>query len=118
MSIFVTWARGRYDDRFSEAERTLKETWMPHIVEALQTNRHINLLRADTLARETHPVRALVDGHGVVHDGGADWTAMIRREWPDFDGQTVPATLRDAIAKGVDFRTCRKYDAISSRRAI
>ena len=109
MSLYLTLARGDYARRFTETERALKESWMPHIAEAIITNRYVNLLRAHSLSAEVDRLRALVDRNGVVHEADEGWVELIQREWPGFDGKQIPATMREVVSKHVE---CIAWDQV------
>ena len=107
---FVLLTRRSPTDRFMADEVARFEFLAPHMMLAYATRR-----RALIDQPVTGPARAgsnaavaLVDRDGFVHDRHTRFMAMLRREWPDWDGHRLPDTLLDKTARR--FGTAWRFD--------
>lgn len=90
--------RARDEACFDEQNRRIVDQLMPHMVEALATNRVIALAQAGTA--ESSPERtatAIVDADGRIQFAGSGFTHLVRLEWPDWAGAQLPTPLRKFV---------------------
>lgn len=91
----------RFDRRwpFSEANRRIKQSLFPHMVEARRVNRLLNL----ESIRGADNAWALTDTSGHLFEVGADFIATVRIEWPEWEQTMLPRALARQVAEGNDF---------------
>lgn len=81
-------------ERFSEEERRLFESAVPHLLDAWRENRLVHLSGARRDFCPLTPAAALVDKEGVVHFARPAFVELMRREWPDWHGPFLPEAAR------------------------
>lgn len=93
--------RAGQDDQYSDANRHLLECLMPHLIEALAQNRLLALRQAGSseLAPEQGSA-AIARGTGEIHFAGSGFNRLLQQEWPDWQGNRLPAALLDALCRG------------------
>lgn len=91
----------RFDRRwpFSEADRLVKQSLYPHLIEAQRVNRLLNLESGPRLDNAW----ALADGSGHLSEVGADFIQTLRAEWPDWQGTMLPGALARRMGGCADF---------------
>ena len=97
---WISLYRSDPDFQFADQERAQLELLMPHVVEALTTNRIINLDRIYLARKEGRGGLAIVDRRGSIHHAEAEFSEVIAAEWPGFDGKILPAALAAALSTG------------------
>ena len=90
--------RARQEAHYNEENRRIVEQLMPHMVEALATNRAVYLAQAGAV--EPAPERAataISDANGRIHFAGSGFNHLLRLEWPDWTGAKLPTALRQLL---------------------
>lgn len=96
VSVFVDSALGLLEGftlhrsapgRFTEPERLLVENALPHFVEAWRSCRLRDAARA--MVQSTSALGLCTDD-GTLIVGSADFTRLMREEWPDWHGPALP----------------------------
>ncbi len=95
----ITFVRHDRTRPFSEIERQIKQSLMPHLIEAFSRNQ-IEPWARDTLPAQHYPLAAVVDGEGQLRHAADGFAAMLLREWPDWRGPVLPEPLRDILVSG------------------
>lgn len=81
-------------ERFTEQERLLFESAVPHLLDARRESKLLHLSGANRDACPLTPAAALLDKEGVVHFARPAFVDLMRREWPDWRGPFVPEAMR------------------------
>ncbi|HTO68624.1 MAG TPA: helix-turn-helix transcriptional regulator [Casimicrobiaceae bacterium] len=85
--------RENRDQPFSESQRRFVQAAMPHLVAAWHMNA-LHFLDSTAAPAGAHlRARALIDGHGVVHNAEAELPALLRSEFPCWRGPSVPSEV-------------------------
>jgi DNA-binding CsgD family transcriptional regulator len=94
-------ALSRHDDAhsFSEDERHFKELLMPHLHAMINMNWVANLRQMSATGSDRRNAMAIVDKYGAVHALEPGFTALLKNEWPDWDGPCVPQPILQAILR-------------------
>jgi DNA-binding CsgD family transcriptional regulator len=100
----VTVIRGAAGPRFSEEERRLKERLTPHLVEAYGTRRLIHLMETRHRDPGSGYATAACDGEALLHVASKDFLALLRAEWPAWQGPTLPSALAAFLDGGKPYR--------------
>ncbi len=79
----------------------LHATWA-HLSRAIVMHRNAVLDRQDSVRAQR--ASALVNAQGGIEIADPQFLAMLRRQWPDFCSQQLPAPLLDALKRGVSYR--------------
>lgn len=96
----VTLARRAPADRFSADEAEGLALLAPHMMQAYATRRRLFLDGAQgARPRGAGVAAAMVDATGAVHDQQPRFLSMMRREWSDWPGQTLPDALLELVAR-------------------
>lgn len=95
---FLSLHRADPQRRYREDERLLKQRLMPHLVEAYTINRGWNT-RFHLLHEERRQTRALADGKGALHSASEEFLALLRVEWPDWQGPLLPTPVCATLAE-------------------
>lgn len=93
---WIALFRGRTDEQFSERERELCEFAVPHLLQALATNRRLRVADYSTASRAQRAC-ALADYAGALHYSDGAFAELIRRELPDSAGDRLPPPLVVAL---------------------
>jgi len=104
MFTFLSLYRGSDAPPFDEGDRCLQEIVMPHLAAAWHANWMHHFEGMQIAWEEPRNGLALFDRHGMVHASNASFAALMRSEWPHWDGSTMPVSLRNLIG------SCGKYD--------
>ncbi len=85
---------------FSDDERRLQQSLVPHLSEAwrLCRMRHLAHLGQPACAINTHA--AGVDLQGMLRLSSPGFTRLLREEWPEWRGPQLPAALYEAHRRG------------------
>ncbi len=81
-------------ERFTEQERLLFESAVPHLLDAWRESKLLHLSGVDRDASPLTPAAALLDKEGVVHFARPAFVELLRQEWPDWRGPFVPEAMR------------------------
>ena len=100
----ITLIRGAAGPRFSEEERLLKERLTPHLIEAYATRRLIHLTETRHRERGSGYATAACDGQALLHVASKDFLALVRGEWPAWQGPTLPSALAAFLGGGKPYR--------------
>lgn len=82
------------EERFTEEERLLFESAVPHLQDAWRESKLLHLSDANRDACPLTPGAALLDKEGVVHFARPAFVELLRREWPEWRGPFVPEAMR------------------------
>lgn len=82
------------EERFTEQERLLFESAVPHLLDAWRESMLLHVSGANRDAGPLPPAAALVDKAGVVHFARPAFVELLRLEWPDWRGPFVPEAMR------------------------
>jgi len=84
---------------FSEQERQFKESIFPHLVECCTQYRLRQMTRqAQSLASSIWR-SAIADRQGLLHYADAEFTRLLRLEWPDWRGPTLPSEISESFTR-------------------
>ncbi len=89
--------RSEGDGAFSEQERLLCQQLVPHLIESQTINRTLGIARLSGHHRSPHRSLGIVDMHGVLHYQEGEFSNQLRREWPDWQGNSLPPPLHKAL---------------------
>jgi DNA-binding CsgD family transcriptional regulator len=90
--------RESLDDPFTEDERCFLEAAMPHLVETHAINRLMHMLRNTQPRNAAHYSNAIADRQARLQVAPQDFVALVRREWPGWRGNRLPAELQHLVA--------------------
>lgn len=82
------------EERFTEQERLLFESAVPHLQDAWRESRLLHLSGINRDACPLTPAAALLDREGAMHFARPAFVELMRREWPDWRGPFVPEAMR------------------------
>jgi DNA-binding CsgD family transcriptional regulator len=101
LNAFISLWRSDTQKPFTEAERRCKQVLMPHLIESMRINCLWNFHAAamPTTYRRTHAM-ALCDRAGILHECSRAFTALIRSEWPQWQGAKLPSALVSSLSRG------------------
>lgn len=99
-SVITIW-RSDPERPFAEEERLRKQVLVPHLVEAMRANRLWHFAAGARLsARGDGAAMAVCDSHGLLHDTGRNFAALIRSEWAGWSGAVLPSALVERLGQG------------------
>ena len=81
-------------ERFTEPERLLFESAVPHLLDAWRESKLLHLSGINRDACPLTPAAALLDREGTVHFARPAFVELMRREWPEWRGPFVPEAMR------------------------
>jgi DNA-binding CsgD family transcriptional regulator len=81
-------------ERFTEAERLLFESAVPHLLDARRESKLLHLSGVKRDACPLTPASALLDKEGAVHFARPAFVELMRQEWPGWRGPFVPEAVR------------------------
>lgn len=81
---------------FTEGERRLKQYLMPHLVDMVQLNCAMQISSLGS----SRPAIALADEVGVLRATEPGFGALLRVEWPDWEGPFLPKPVLAALSAG------------------
>ncbi len=91
-------ALSRHDDaRFTPAERRFKEIFMQHLGASATINQATYLGHLRDGRDEPDRAAAVLDRAGNVHVQDARFARLVRQEWPNWRGPSVPEPLRRCL---------------------
>ncbi len=87
---------------FSEEERLVQQSIVPHLAETWRINRahHMHLAQRPS---NTVECSAVTDRNGILHLIDPEFTALLLDEWPDWQGPALPEGLFRAIRDDRNF---------------
>lgn len=91
------------NERFTESERLLFESAVPHLQDAWSESKLLHLSGVSREACPLTPAAALLDKEGIVHFARPAFIEFMRQEWPGWCGPFVPEAMRrmqDGAFKG------------------
>lgn len=93
-AIIAHIALNRRDDgrRFKQRDLVVVRNIFPHLVEAIEVNKSL-YLRQLQLAAGSEFAFAQTDDRGRIFSSTDDFRDLLRKEWRDFRGQSLPAQL-------------------------
>ena len=97
--IFLALSRHDETHAFSEEERHFKELLMPHLHAMINMNWVANLRQMSATGSDRRNSMAIVDKYGAVHALEPGFTALLKSEWPDWNGPCVPQAILQAILR-------------------
>lgn len=80
-------------ERFTESERLLFESAVPHLLDAWRESKLLHISGVNRDACPLTPAAALLDKEGVVHFARPAFVDLMRREWPEWRGPFVPEAM-------------------------
>lgn len=84
------------DHHYSERDRQLCQLLVPHLTEALVTNRVLHLKEMSVASDGgSHPT-AIADGKGILYHVMPGFSALLREEWQEWGGMHLPPALHQA----------------------
>lgn len=89
----VCWHRDPSMPDFTEADRTMHETLLPHWVECLSMHRVGSVLRELDAAAIPGFRSALVDSTGLIHHAQAGFGELLAEEFAGWQGMALPAEM-------------------------
>jgi DNA-binding CsgD family transcriptional regulator len=105
------------EEHFTEQERLLFESAVPHLLDAYRENQLQHISSSNWDSCPLSPAAALVDWEGVVHFARPAFVELIRSEYPDWHGPKVPEAMRrmkegSFIGKAVAASFTQKNDSL------
>lgn len=82
------------EERFTEQERLLFESAVPHLLDAWTESKLLHVSGANRDAGPLPAAAALVDKAGVVHFARPAFIELLRLEWPEWRGPFLPEAMR------------------------
>lgn len=100
LSELISLYRSDAQQPFSEPERQLQQSLVPHLCETWRVNRmlHAWRLARPTLAQEMQA--AVCDRHGVLQASSPRFVEHLLREWPAWRGPQLPPELQAQLRHG------------------
>ena len=89
----ISFYRSQANAAFTEDERQLKEFLMPHFVETWSNNRLAHMLSLSETGQRLNYSSAAVDAHGLLHASDDRFAKILRDEWTDWYGPSLPERL-------------------------
>lgn len=86
--------RSDISNPFSEEERLLKQSIVPHLSQMMQINRFAQLTELRSISRRASYLTGIMDDYGIVHTYETGFGRLLRTEWPDWDGVLLPKEAR------------------------
>ena len=101
LNAFVSLCRGDRDQPFSDDDRRLLQVLTPHLLESMRANHlwHFSAAAAPRANQGAHGM-GVCDRDGLVHDCSRSFPRLIRSEWPQWTGVSLPAVLVASLAGG------------------
>lgn len=90
VGMFISLFRGQAGPAFSEQERLLMQTLLPHMVQAWSINLRLALASQSTAQA---PDACLVDGDGRISEISPRFANQLQAEFPDWTGAILPWPL-------------------------
>ncbi len=97
---FLSLYRSSGRPRFTAAERGFKQLVMPHLWAAWTANWVAQLASARAHSASSQVAFAITDQQGTLHDAEPHFADLLRREWPQWQGPELPASLRVGLEGG------------------
>lgn len=92
---------GAYENkRFSEQQRQLVQLVFPHLLEAMQINYALHIEREKSAGAGRAWAAAICDESGCFRFVEAKFAELLKAEWPNGNGRSVPAVLLAAVSDG------------------
>lgn len=108
MALFHSFSiiRADIDKPFSEHERQLVQSIVPHLMQAWRINCQffLNTLEAHRVFNQPSKM-ALVDYQGGVQQAVEGFDSLIKQEWEDWHGNILPVSLVEQLIKKEKKRT-------------
>lgn len=103
---WISLFRESTDRQFSEDEHAFFEALVPHLVEALTTNRVVNLEKTYESCPRGSKCLAIADQYGVICYADVGFRAVVREEWAAWTAKALPQPILRAVI-GSDAREFR-----------
>lgn len=87
---------------FSEQDRLLNQFLIPHLETMRSINQSTQLARERTREPGSRLARAVIDLKGILHTVEPGFASVMKTEWPDWRGPTLPQGISDALTRGKD----------------
>lgn len=91
--------RADLNNPFTEQERLIKQTLMPHLVDAA-AQAQIAPWIEDHTGEQSFPCSAIADQSGMLRHATDDFSGMLQKQWPGWRGPHLPPPLREIVTKG------------------
>lgn len=93
----IALIRNNTSNPFSEEERLLKQSIVPHLSQMMQINRFAQLTELRSISRRASYLTGIMDDYGIVHTYETGFGRLLRSEWPNWDGVLLPTEARAVI---------------------
>ena len=117
LMCFTSLYRMEGKPAFSESERRYMQLLMPHMTAALTSNWMLHLERTRaSRAPASRTALAVVDRRGTLYVADQGLTELLRREWPNWVGPSLPEVLVDHLRAHSAYRGPRltvRFHAVS-----
>lgn len=109
----VSFYRADPEQPFTEDERLLKQSLMPHLAEAWNISRFgfVNSARNNG-TQPTHG-RAICDSKGVLYNADRNFTGFMLAEWADWKGPQLPPEILKVLSGNGSRRHAGRHTVIS-----
>lgn len=94
----VSFYRANPAQPFTETERLFKQSLMPHLAEAWNTNRFNFMHFSRNDGTQPGQARAICDKKGVLYNASQGFEELMLAEWPDWRGPQLPGVLLDTLS--------------------
>ena len=94
----VSFYRADPKQPFTEAERLLKQSMMPHLAEAWNISRFALVNSARNNGAQSSHGRAICDSKGILYNADRNFTGFMLAEWPDWNGPQLPPELLKTLS--------------------
>lgn len=106
LGLFAFLSLYRSGPAFTERERLIKQTLMPHLIHALHLSWRKHLLSAlyKSVDESQLAASAVVDASGLIYSAEDLFARFMLIEWPRWTGPMLPEELCKALHRNSDFR--------------
>ncbi len=92
LAMFSSFYRSERSGRFTERERRLHQGLAPHLASAYRMAR-LRGIEQDSSRSEPGALAAISDGQGRLHLAEGGFEGILRAEWPEWHGPSLPGEL-------------------------
>lgn len=99
LAMFSSFYRSERSGRFNEKERRLHQGLAPHLAAAYRMAR-LRGIEQDSSQAEVGAIAAIADRHARLHLAEDGFERILRSEWPDWRGPSLPSDLAGLARMG------------------